>query len=286
MLIKTHKRMPFKSVSRRLSNALIGTVTLTLVLFASIVIYVNVSGLYSELQRRFDATLGLAQTTLVEPLWNFDQATTDSFVDALLLDPQVTYVAVLDDDSKLVSLRTRPEHENKAFSYFEADARFLVGTTTIVHDQAVVGRIQIAMSYQAVRDELLKNVSWIVVLTVLVIGVISLTTLLVTRRYIASPLLGLQGSAARIAKGDLETPIDPGRLDEIGRLADHLAMMRDSLKRSFRNVRESNHKLEDANRTLEQKVVSRTREIAQAMDEAQTALEVAREASRAKSDPV
>ena len=61
-------------------------------------------------------------------------------------------------------------------------------------------------------------------------------------------------------------------------------MMRDSLKRSFRNVRESNHKLEDANRTLEQKVASRTEEIARAMSEAQTALEVAREADKAKSD--
>ena len=49
MLMKTHKITPFKSVSGRLSNALIGTVTLTLVLFSSIVIYVNVSGLYSEL---------------------------------------------------------------------------------------------------------------------------------------------------------------------------------------------------------------------------------------------
>ncbi|MDH3798070.1 MAG: ATP-binding protein, partial [Desulfobacterales bacterium] len=86
-------------------------------------------------------------------------------------------------------------------------------------------------------------------------------------RYISSPLLKLQKSASLIARGDLDTFVDKSSSDEIGTLAQHLDVMRRSIKRLFAELRESKGKLEEYSRTLEQKVEVRTRKLARSVEE-------------------
>ncbi|HSC27912.1 MAG TPA: ATP-binding protein, partial [Vicinamibacterales bacterium] len=73
------------------------------------------------------------------------------------------------------------------------------------------------------------------------------------------PLAGLTAAAERIARGDLEQPVEPpgsaGGGDEIARLTGALDQMRTSLKGSIDEIAR-------ANRELEQRVADRTRELA------------------------
>ncbi len=281
-LFSREHRLKDYSISRRLSYALIGVVTVMLVGFAAIAIFVNITRMNVGLESHLENILKLTEASLVKPLWNFDIDTVNGFIEALFLYEPIVYVHIVEEENSITT-RTHPAFQQKDFAYFAQSSRFIVKTADIFYQGNPIGTIQLAMSRASVQQELIVNIIGIVVLTIFVIVAISLTSVVITRRYIARPLLKLQNSAMLIAHGDLDTCIDTSSLGEIGRLARDLSVMRDSIKQLFAALRESNLKLEEYNRTLEQHVEKRTTELAQAMREAQEAREAAEEANRAKS---
>lgn len=60
------------SVGRRFTVAFVGVVTLFLVVFAAIVIFLNIRKIDGDLRDLLDSTAKLAQTTLAVPLWAVD----------------------------------------------------------------------------------------------------------------------------------------------------------------------------------------------------------------------
>ena len=82
-----------------------------------------------------------------------------------------------------------------------------------------------------------------------------------------------------IAHGDLDTFVDKSSSDEIGILADHLDVMRGSIKQLFGELSESKGKLEEYSRTLERKVEVRTQELARSVEELKALGEVSQAVS-------
>ncbi|MDH3600224.1 MAG: response regulator [Candidatus Tectomicrobia bacterium] len=263
------------SISKRFSYAFIGVVSLILLVFATIVTYINVTRMNANLEYHLDNNLYIAEASLVAPLWNFDSNTINGFVNSLFSDEAIVYVRVI-EDGNIVASRVRSGFEKKELSDFQQSSRFIVKTSDIVYKGSPIGLIQVVMSRQSVQKEVILNVVGIVILTILIIAAISLTSIFITQRYISQPLSKLQNSATLIAQGDLDAHIDTASPDETGRLARDLSVMRDAIKRLVEALRESKDELEEANRTLEQKVDERTHELAHAMHEAQ-------EANQAKS---
>ncbi|MGH7835285.1 MAG: ATP-binding protein, partial [Candidatus Binatia bacterium] len=147
-------------------------------------------------------------------------------------------------------------------------------SSDIFYQGKKIGAIQLAVSRDNVRKEIILNILGIVALTIVIIAAISLTSVVITRRYIAGPLLKLQNSAGLIAGGNLEAPIDATSRDEIGHLARDLDAMRGSIKGLIGALRESTEKLEEYSRTLEQKVDERTRKLSEALSELRALNEV------------
>ena len=77
-----------------------------------------------------------------------------------------------------------------------------------------------------------------------------------------------------IAGGNLEASIDTSGRDEIGTLAGAFDVMRGSIKQLIAALRESKEKLEDYNRTLEQRVEERTRKLSEALNDLRALNEV------------
>ncbi|MDH3556066.1 MAG: response regulator [Deltaproteobacteria bacterium] len=284
--VPSHQDYPKgRSISRRFSYAFIGVVTLILFGFATAAIFFNIARVDTELNNRLENASMLAEIGLPTALWSFEYDTVDDFVRALFLDKSIVYAKVLwgisrqtglSTELQIITERKRNEYQEKDFEYFRNSSEFIAETSPIVHDGEYIGEIQLVISRQNVKQELLLNVLSIVALAILVIIAISLTSIVISRRYIARPLMKLQHSAALIAEGDLEAPIETGRGDEIGRLAEDLSVMRGSLKQLFGELTESKDKLEE-------KVEQRTADLASAKTEAEEARAVAEEASRAKS---
>ena len=266
------------SISRRFSYALIGVVTLMLVGFAAFAIFFNISKMEGELEERLNNSLELAQISLPKPLWNVDKDIVRDFIKSLFLDKSIVYAKVL-WGNLVITERKHEKFEQKDFSYFESSSTFIAKTSDIVYAGQKVGTIQLVMSREIIKKELIVNISVIVNLTLVIIAGISVTSIFITRRYISRPLLELQNSATAIAQGDLEALIDTSSSDEIGSLAKDLDVMRDSIKQLFGELSDSKDKLEEYSRTLEQKVEVRTQELARSVEELKALGEVSQAVS-------
>jgi serine phosphatase RsbU (regulator of sigma subunit) len=252
-----------QSISRRFSYGFIGIVTLILFTFAAIAIFVNVTRLGTELQKKLENIVELSQISLPTPLWNLDNDIVQDYIEALFLDKALVYAEVVWEGT-VITTKTRPKFQDKDFAYFAQSPKFLTQTADILFEGSQVGTIQFALSRAGIKHELLLNIVGIIALTILLIVAIFLTSIVITRRSIARPLSQLQQSATRIAGGDLEAEINTSSSDEIGLLARDLKAMRESIKRLFGEIRHSNAQLEEANYTLESRVTERTEQLAQA----------------------
>jgi signal transduction histidine kinase len=261
-----------------LTYALIGVVTLLLMGFAAVAILINVRKIDADLQDRLDNAAKLAQVTVALPLWNLDVETINNFADALLLDESLAFVRIL-SEGQPITTRGRTDYQKKDFSYFSQSSDFLVKAADISYKDRKIGTIQLAVSREDVRSAIRVYTLGIVALTILVILAITLTSVIITRKYISGPLLKLQNSAGLIASGNLEAPIDTTSQDEIGYLAKDLNVMRGSIKGLVGELRESKEKLEEYSRTLEQRVEARTRELTDALNELRALGEVGRAVS-------
>ena len=266
------------SISRRFSYALIGVVTLMWVGFAAFAIFFNVSKMEGELEQRLNYSLELAQISLPKPLWNVDNDIVRDFVKSLFLDKSIVYAKVL-WGNLVITEKKHEKFAQKDFSYFESSSTFIARTSDIIYAGQKVGTIQLVMSREIIKKELVVNISVIVNLTLVVIAGISVTSVFITRRYISRPLLELQNSATAIAQGDLEAFIDTSSSDEIGSLAKDLDVMRDSIKQLFGELSASKDELEEYSRTLEQKVEVRTQELARSVEELKALGEVSQAVS-------
>ena len=266
------------SISRRFSYAFIGVVTLVLLLFAATAIFVNSARINAELEKRLDNALKLSYISLPAPLWNLDNDIVDDFIQALFLDESIVFAEVV-WGGQVISRRVREKFQQKDASHFGQSSQFITKSSDIIYEGNKVGTIRLAMSRESVKKELIVTVSSIIALTIFIIGAIALTSLVITKRYISRPLLKLQESASLIAHGDLDTFIDKSSSDEIGILADHLDVMRGSIKQLFGEVSESKEKLEEYSRTLERKVEARTRELARSVEELRALGEVSQAVS-------
>ena len=250
-------QVPTRSVSKRFTSALIVVVAGLLVVFASVLIAVNVRKIDRDLQGLLDHAARLAQVSLAVPLWNLDTDAVSAFGDALLLDDSVAFVEIVSEGHPVV-VTTRRNFAGWDFAAFAKSSAFLVTTADISHQGKTIGTVRLAVSRAEVKQAILWNVAGILALTVGIIAAIYATSMLITRRYIARPLLALQQSAGLIAGGNLDASIDTSDRDEIGHLARDLDGMRGSLKVLLDERRRHEERLEEANRTLEQRVEERT----------------------------
>jgi PAS domain S-box-containing protein len=232
-----------QSIGRRFIFALIGVVSLFLFVFGLSVLFVNSARLTTELEKRLEHASTLAQISLPAPLDHGDSDAVHDFIEALFQDESVVYARILRGD-QVIGERQRPEFQGQKSS------QFLFKSSDIRFGDAKIGKIDIFMSRRGVRDELALNVTGIVALTMLIIAAIAVTSMVITRRHIARPLLRLQNSATQIAQGDLGAPIYTWGSDEIGNLAKSLNVMRGSLKDLVGALRHSNVELEETRQYL------------------------------------
>ncbi|MBW2438130.1 MAG: HAMP domain-containing protein, partial [Deltaproteobacteria bacterium] len=259
------------SLSRRFSYALIGILTLLLVAFAAVVIIYDINRIESEMQRRLDNAIRFAQNSLPTPLWNMDYMVVNDFVEALFLDESIVHIKISWKD-QLIAEKNRAGFqlkENKLGTPQQLikGSDLIAKSSDIYFKDSVISKILIVMSRENVKKQVFIQIYGTIALLILIIAAIWLTSIFVTRRYISSPLLKLQESASLIARGDLDTYVDKSSSDEIGALAQHLDVMRGSIRQLFAELQESKDKLEDYSRTLEDKVELRTRELAQSVEE-------------------
>lgn len=123
----------------------------------------------------------------------------------------------------------------------------------------VIGNVRLGMSVSATLAETRQNIRGAVIIILLVMTATILLTLGFVN-LVVKPLEHLASAAEKIAMGDLSLHTNIERNDEIGQLAASFDSMVDSLK-------ESRYEIEEYNRTLEEKIIERTRELEEAQSQ-------------------
>lgn len=229
----------YTSISKRFSYTLIAITTFVLLIFAIAAIVINFTRTEDQLEKALSNSLKLAEAALRIPVWNVDYYAAQGFVDSLLLDEQIVFATVVVDGGNIAT-NAREQYNEATFEDFERASQFMADEIEIRHQDETLGTLQIAMSRAAIRETVMINVIGTILLSVLIIGAIALTSIVISRRYVATPLAKLQHSASAIAAGDLEAPVDVGGKDEIGSLARNLDVMRQSIKELISALQEAN----------------------------------------------
>jgi two-component system NtrC family sensor kinase len=121
------------------------------------------------------------------------------------------------------------------------------------NDLETIGNVRVGMTLANLHREINKSQTAAILLTlVVVISAIIIMTAFV--RIITRPIESLVDITDQISKGDLNRAVEIERSDEIGLLAESFNRMIESLKKSQMEI-------EEYNRTLEEKIIERTREL-------------------------
>jgi hypothetical protein len=175
-----------RSVSRRFSYFLIGVVTLIILVFTVIAVLVNSARIDAELERRLDNALKLCNISLTTPLWRLEIDTVDNFINALFLDESIVF-AEIEWGGTVVSKRVREKFQKNSATYFEQSSQFIVKTSDILYEGNKIGSMLLAMSREIIKKELLSDILSIIGLTILITVAISVTSIIMTGRYISRP---------------------------------------------------------------------------------------------------
>jgi|GEM_PF-1940247 len=237
--------------------ALIAVIMLVFSFAATLIAIEKIS---QELQQRLENYVRISSVGLEAPLWNFDHKIVEGYLDSLMLDATLVFASVQSSDGTVIT-RTRPELGEMDFIALSDDSNYSSVEMPVFKEGRDIGTIQLAVSREAVRQEIVYNITAIVVLAVSVLATIAVASVLIARRYITRPLAALQSSAAAIGSGELTVPIDTEGKDEIGELARDFDGMRNSIRGLVSELKLSNDRLESANLTLEDRVEQRTKEV-------------------------
>lgn len=150
--------------------------------------------------------------------------------------------------------RLASEMERRAMRRIDADTEVLVAA-----QRAATAGMAVELRHSSL---LLLSGAFAVLLLLLGLGL---------HRLVVRPVLDLQRAASAVADGRLDVPLAPRGNDEVAGLVGAFAAMLGQLRAAQAEVRAKQGALDDANAKLESKVVAKTAQLEQALQELRTA---------------
>lgn len=211
----------------------------------------------SQLDRDMAQTAELIAMSMREPIWQFAPDQALSIIEASMLDERIIGVEVFDVSQRPFAGRVRDRSDDQNAVRF---------STRVTRQNQVVGHVEILIStadyHRAVAKTLRR--AWLRVGISIAASVLLISVLLHFRLVV--PIGRLVKASEQIAAGNLSTPIESRRQDEIGRVAEALDAVRAKLSQLIGELERSNEELRQTNESLEQRVADRTADLEAALE--------------------
>jgi len=243
------------SLTFRLNATILGIVlvmTSMMVMASSYYLYQRA---IQDLRLDADQTASLAQLSLVDRLWDFDSDGVNDIARSLLLDETFAVVSIRDKSGHIQLKLQGVGFENASLERYSEDDFFRV-TRKISKGTDDIGQLDVLVSTHVAHQRITGNTVNIVLASILLSIILTGSISLAADRLIKRPIFKLRKETDEVINGNLLSPIDLSRDDELGALARDFAHMRDS-------VREKIGIIEQHNFGLEQKVQDRTAQLEQ-----------------------
>jgi PAS domain S-box-containing protein len=176
-------------------------------------------------------------------IWNVDRAVAAELVEAVMRNPDVASVTVTDEYKEVFVRRQNP---TPARSEILREERF------VTYNNSRVGQLSIELTTTRIEKELRDNLMKLVAAIVAQVAISFAFIWLLFDHRIVRPLHELKEGALRLARGNLDQPLQWHRRDEIGSLAGGLDKMRADLGTLLAER-------DQKNRTLQQELAERLR---------------------------
>ncbi len=223
----------------------------TLLILGGIIVLTLTTTLLSISHLRSSLSLGLQEmaaalgkvvgvASAYQGFFDVDTRKLNQYIDTAAGQPDVSYVAILDNQGKIVAQRGLSVPEAMALEAGKeplAEREVYEEKQEIALDPPIgkIGTIAIGISTKRIHREEQKIISSQVGVAVAT-AVISLIVLWIFIVSITRPLQELSRQAARIGQGDLAQPISVTSRDEIGTLATGIETMRSSLNDNISRI--------------------------------------------------
>ncbi len=243
------------SLTFRLNATILGIVlvmTSMMVLASSYYLYQRT---IQDLQLDADQTTSLAQLSLIDRLWDFDTEGVNDIGRSLLLDETFAVVSIRDKSGHIQLKFQGKGYEGISLDRYSEDDFFRV-SRRISKGADEIGQLDVLVSTHVAQQRIMSNTLNIIIASIILSIILTGSISLAADRLIKRPIFKLRKETDEVINGNLLSPIDLSRDDELGALARDFAHMRDS-------VREKIGIIEQQNFSLEQKVQDRTAQLEQ-----------------------
>ena len=141
-----------KSIVRVFNSVVLLSIVVGLAAFTLIIGYYNYDTSMNDLRSKAKNTGDLASISLMEALWNFDEAGMQNIFTAILLDKDVVAIRVMKADSQTASAERIRELDAKTpFADLMKNPSNLETTTPIMREGAQIAQVQIITSTEKVK---------------------------------------------------------------------------------------------------------------------------------------
>jgi len=216
-----------KSIQQLMTVPIIIVSVAILLIFAYFNIVTNMKSNLNNINSNINNTLRISQLSLVEPMWQNNNAAIDSIVESIIDSREVMGIEIRDNSDRQQLLRYSEdyqEHEEDTL-YYEAD---------ILRGETSLGKVKIGFTHSYVNDAINKNIiSWAVQIALL-LTVLILTIWLVSKN-VKESINRILVKIDRLADYKLTSEPDPmddklnERSDEIGEIFRSLNKMQNNL---------------------------------------------------------
>jgi signal transduction histidine kinase/DNA-binding response OmpR family regulator len=234
-----------------------------------------------ELDARADRIAALFSRSLAPTLWTVDYGAVQGQLEALAPNPEVVSFRVSAGRQGVVAEVVRQRHVDPALAVVR-DLPIVFTPQGSAPQE--VGRVEVVFSRALAETAISSARNTITAMIVSVMAVLYVVTFLLLRHLVGRPILRMEETVDRIARGDFGARCAASSDDELGRLATRVNAMADALDQSTTHLREAVADLRRHRDELEATVRQRTAQFEDARLRAEEAKQRAEEASRAKSD--
>lgn len=221
---------------------------------------------YEGMVKRASTTATLFATTTKDAILSYDLASLDAFVHEVMGNPDLVYARVLGPDHELFAqagdemLLSRPFLTDTDVNSV-SDGIF--DTSALITESGVVyGQVQLGLDISSLNAKIAEAQRWSAALAAIEMALVALFSFLLGA-YLTKQLDVLQGAARDISDGKLDVEIPVRGKDEVAEVAVAFNTMVRNLREAGQRRDEYEGQLNRLNKTLEQRVEQRTRDLAQ-----------------------
>ncbi len=188
MNTKKFIRFRLTGIQGKLSLILLFTVT---AIFATVTLsyYSRIrSDMNTQLSALADFSAKNLSVSLMMPLWNFDEQTSERIIDSVMSEKQIFAVAVRDKENTVLYSKTRDSAGNIVKSDKDISGNYFLKAQDILRDEEKIGRVEVYVTSESMRKEFKNSLVRMLAVFLISNALLFLILFFSIRKWVISPV--------------------------------------------------------------------------------------------------